>query len=210
MSEKLIEKSCLDFTAILASKAPVPGGGGAAALVGALGVALCSMVGNLTVGRKKYAEAECDVKIMLKKAETIQARLLDLVEEDAAVFEPLAKAYSIPKENPKRAEILEEVTLNACKAPLKMMECCCEAIDLLEEMMDKGSATLISDIGCGALCCKAALESAGMNVFVNTRTLADKSQAAETEAKADAMLVVYSAIADRIAEEATRRLRGVE
>lgn len=119
MGKKLIEKSCVDFTKILASKAPVPGGGGAAAVVGALGIALCSMVGNLTVGRKKYAEVEYDVKVMLKKAEKIQTHLLELVDEDAAVFEPLAKAYSIPKDDPKRAEILEEVTLNACKAPFK-------------------------------------------------------------------------------------------
>lgn len=210
MGEKLFEKSCLDFTELLASKAPVPGGGGAAALVGALGIALCSMVGNLTVGRRKYAGVEYDVKVMLTKAEKLQAQLLELIEEDAAVFEPLAKAYSIPKDDPKRAEILEEVTLNACKAPLKMMECCCGAIDLMEEMMEKGSETLISDTGCGALFCKAALEGASMNVFVNTNTIADKRKVTEIEAKADAMLAVYGRVADRIVAEVMRRQRGVE
>ena len=124
--------------------------------------ALPAMVGNLTVGRKKYAAVEEDVKIMLAKAERIQLRLLQLVDEDASAFEPLSKAYAIPKDDPSRAQLLEEVTSSACKAPLEMMRYCCQAIALLEEMMDKGSVTLVSDVGCGALCCKAALESASM------------------------------------------------
>ena len=164
MSEKMIEKSCADFAAVLASKAPVPGGGGAAALVGALGTALCSMVGNLTVGRKKYAQYEADVKRMLEKGAAVQERLLDLVDKDAEAFEPLSKAYSIPKDDPKHDETLEAATKFACEAPVEMMKACCEAIELLEEMLEKGSVTLISDVGCGALCCAAALESASMNI----------------------------------------------
>ena len=124
MSEKMIEKSCADFAAVLASKAPVPGGGGAAALVGALGTALCSMVGNLTVGRKKYAQYEADVKRMLEKGAAVQERLLDLVDKDAEAFEPLSKAYSIPKDDPKHDETLEAATKFACEAPVEMMKAC--------------------------------------------------------------------------------------
>ena len=138
MSEKMIEKSCADFAAVLASKAPVPGGGGAAALVGALGTALCSMVGNLTVGRKKYAQYEADVK----------------------------------------------------------------------RMLEKGSVTLVSDVGCGALCCAAALESASMNIFVNTKTLLDREAAAKLDDQADAMLREYMPRARKVADEVNRRLRG--
>ena len=208
MSEKMIEKSCADFAAVLASKAPVPGGGGAAALVGALGTALCSMVGNLTVGRKKYAQYEADVKRMLEKGAAVQERLLDLVDKDAEAFEPLSKAYSIPKDDPKHDETLEAATKFACEAPVEMMKACCEAIELLEEMLEKGSVTLVSDVGCGALCCAAALESASMNIFVNTKTLLDREAAAKLDDQADAMLREYLPRARKVADEVNRRLRG--
>lgn len=207
---KLVERSCVAFTEALASKAPVPGGGGAAALVGALGAALCSMVGNLTVGRKKYAAFEADNQIILAKAEKIQLRLLELVDEDAAAFEPLSKAYAIPADDPKRAEIMAAVTREACKAPMEMMRYICQAIELLEEMMDKGSVTLVSDVGCGALCCKAALESAAMNIFVNTKTLTDREAAKQLNTETDGMLSEYSPRAQHIAEEVTRRLLSKE
>lgn len=208
MSEKMIEKSCADFAAVLASKAPVPGGGGAAALVGALGTALCSMVGNLTVGRKKYAQYEADVKRMLEKGAAVQERLLDLVDKDAEAFEPLSKAYSIPKDDPKHDETLEAATKFACEAPVEMMKACCEAIELLEEMLEKGSVTLVSDVGCGAICCAAALESASMNIFVNTKTLLDREAAAKLDDQADAMLREYMPRARKVADEVNRRLRG--
>ena len=208
MSEKMIEKSCADFAAVLASKAPVPGGGGAAALVGALGTALCSMVGNLTVGRKKYAQYEADVKRMLEKGAAVQERLLDLVDKDAEAFEPLSKAYSIPKDDPKHDETLEAATKFACEAPVEMMKACCEAIELLEGMLEKGSVTLVSDVGCGALCCAAALESASMNIFVNTKTLLDREAAAKLDDQADAMLREYMPRARKVADEVNRRLRG--
>ena len=208
MSEKMIEKSCADFAAVLASKAPVPGGGGAAALVGALGTALCSMVGNLTVGRKKYAQYEADVKRMLEKGAAVQERLLDLVDKDAEAFEPLSKAYSIPKDDPKHDETLEAATKFACEAPVEMMKACCEAIELLEEMLEKGSVTLVSDVGCGALCCAAALESASMNIFVNTKTMLDREAAAKLDDQADAMLREYMPRARKVADEVNRRLRG--
>ena len=204
----MIDKSCADFAAVLASKAPVPGGGGAAALVGALGTALCSMVGNLTVGRKKYAQYEADVKRMLEKGAAVQERLLDLVDKDAEAFEPLSKAYSIPKDDPKHDETLEAATKFACEAPVEMMKACCEAIELLEEMLEKGSVTLVSDVGCGALCCAAALESASMNIFVNTKTLLDREAAAKLDDQADAMLREYLPRARKVADEVNRRLRG--
>jgi len=195
---------------MLASNAPVPGGGGAAALVGAFGAALCSMAGNLTLGRKKYAAVEDDIRKLLAEGETVRSRLLELADEDAAAFEPLSRAYSIPKDEPGRAETLEAATLRACAAPLEMMRCCCRAIDLLAEMLNKGSVLLVSDVGCGAICCRAALESAALNIFVNTKTLKNRAEAESLDADADEMLQTYGARAGRVAEEVTRRLRGGE
>ena len=207
MSQKLVSMSCTEFTEILASKAPVPGGGGAAALVGALGTALCSMVGNLTVGRKKYANVEADVYDILEKSKVVQARLLALVDEDAKAFEPLSKAYAIPKDDPKYTETMENVLRTACVAPLEMMKCCCDAIDLLAEMLEKGSVTLVSDVGVGAVCCKAALIGASMNIFINTKSLSDKRNTATIENEADAMLGKYCALADEISNSVMKRLR---
>ena len=203
----LIEKSCVDFTSVLASKASVPGGGGAAALVGALGTALCSMVGNFTVGKKKYAAVEADVQVMLKKAEVLQERLLELVDADARAFEPLSKAYAIPKDDPAHDEVLEAATLNACEAPIEMVRRCGEAIDLLEEMLEKGSVMLVSDVGCGALLCEAAMKSAAMNVFINTGSLKNRVQARNIETEIDVLLERYAPKATRIAEAVNLRIR---
>ena len=155
MTEKMMDRSCTDFAAVLAAKESVPGGGGAAAYVGALGVALCSMVGNFTTGKKKYAEYEQDVQRMLAEGEKIRTRLLELVEEDAAAFYPLSQAYGIPKEDPTRDEQLEKCTKDALAGPLEMMRQIAKSIELLEEMNVKGSRMLISDVGCGAVCAAA-------------------------------------------------------
>ena len=205
--KKLTDLSCTAFAEVLASKAPVPGGGGAAALAGALGVALCSMVGNFTTGKKKYAAYEDDVQRMLAEGETLRARLLELVEADAAAFEPLSRAYAIPKEDPTRDAVLEEAALNACKAPMEMVSCCGEALLLLEEMLEKGSRLLLSDVGCGALLCKAAMESAAMNVFVNTGSLQDRAVAVQMERQVDETLEKYLPMAERIAASVTATLR---
>lgn len=208
MNAGLTQKSCRDFTEALASRAPVPGGGGAAALVGACGAALCAMVGNLTLGRKQYASVQDDVRRMLSLCGAQQTRLLELVEEDAAGFEPLSRAYSIPRDDPSRDAVLENATRLACGAPMDMMETCCRTISVLEEMLDKGSVTLVSDVGCGALCAAAALESASLNVFVNTRTLKDRAAAADLDTRARAMLAEYLPRARRVADETRRRLCG--
>ena len=205
--EKLTERSCRDFAEVLASKASVPGGGGAAALAGALGTALCSMVGNFTVGKKKYAAVEADVQKMLTQAETLREKLLDLVDADARAFEPLSKAYAIPKEDPTHDAVLEEATLRACEAPMEMVRCCGRAIDMLEEMLNKGSVMLVSDVGCGALLCGAAMESAAMNVYINTGSLRDRDRAKSMETEVDAMLAAYVPKAEEIAKAVNLRIR---
>ena len=208
MATSMMDNTCADFATALAGKQSVPGGGGAAAYVGALGVALGSMVGNFTMGKKAYADVEDDVQRMLADGERIRTRLLELVGEDAAAFEPLSRAYGIPKDDPTRAEVLETATLAACEPPLEMMRQIGQAIDLLEEMGRKGSRVLLSDVGCGALLCEAALRAASLNVFVNTKGLRDRRAAADLEAACDALLDMHAPRAAAIAEDVATRIRG--
>ncbi|MCF0120822.1 MAG: cyclodeaminase/cyclohydrolase family protein [Oscillospiraceae bacterium] len=202
-----IDNNLKEFTDVLASKAAVPGGGGASALVGAVGVALGSMVGNLTLGKKKYAEFEQDILAAMEKAEAIRAELLHLMDEDAVVFEPLSKAYGIPKDDPNRAEIMENALKAACSVPMDIMRTVCKAIDLHAEFAKKGSALAISDVGVGVACCKAALQGASLNVFINTKSMTDKAYAADIEKEADEMLTKYCAMADEIYAAVVGRLR---
>lgn len=206
--DNMTKISCESFAEALASKASVPGGGGAAAMAGALGIALCSMVGNFTVGKKKYAAVEEDVKVMMGKAEALRLRLLELVQADALAFAPLSKAYAIPKDDPDRDRVMEEATLNACQAPIEMVRCCAQAIALLEEMLEKGSRMLISDVGCGAVLCRAAMESAAMNVFVNTKTLLDREEALRIEGEVDDLMQTWLPAADAVARKVTEIIRG--
>lgn len=155
------KRSCEEFVSVLATKEPVPGGGGASALVGAVGVALGNMVGSLTVGKKKYADVEDEMNALMEQCQTLEKELLALVKRDAEVFEPLAKAYGMPKETEEqkaeKARVMEIVLKDACSVPLEIMEKCCEAIDIIEVFAKKGSRLAVSDAGCGAACCRAAL-----------------------------------------------------
>ena len=193
--------SCREFVTVLASDAPAPGGGGAAALVGAIGTALGNMVGSLTVGKKKYAAVEAEIIALKAKCDELQKQLLDQVEADEVNFLPLAKAYGIPKDDPTRDKVMEEATIIACSTPMHIMELCCEAIEAIRVFAEKGSRLAVSDAGCGAVCCKAALQSASLNVFINTKSLKNREVAEEMNAKANGMLDKYCAMADGIFEQ---------
>ena len=190
--------TCREFVSVLASDAPAPGGGGAAALVGAIGTALGNMVGSLTVGKKKYADVQEEIIALKAKCDALQTELLNQVEMDEINFLPLAKAYGIPKDDPNRDAVMEEATLIACSTPLKIMELCGEAIEAIKVFADKGSRLAVSDAGCGAVCCKAALQAASLNVFINTKTLKNRELAAEMNAKALGMMDKYCPLADEI------------
>lgn len=208
MADKLTDLSCNDFTAAIAAKQPVPGGGGAAALVGAMAAALCSMTGNYTTGKKTYAAVEDDVQRMLAEAEDVRVRLIELVDADAKAFEPLSRAYAIPKDDPNRAEVLEAATKTACEPPIEMMRQCARAVELLEEMEQKGSRMMLSDVGCGATLATSALEAASLNVFVNTKSLADRAYADALDAEAQELLDTYVPRAHTVWARVSDRLRG--
>lgn len=201
---------CDEFVEVLASKAPVPGGGGASALVGAVGTALGNMVGSLTVGKKKYADVEAEIKELQAKCDILQKELLKLIERDAEVFEPLSKAYGMPKnteeEKARKAEVMEKVLKEACSVPMEIMEKCCEAIDLIEVFAEKGSVIAISDAGVGAAFLRSALNGASLNVYINTKSMADREYAGELNQKADRMLEVYGTKAETIFQQVKGRL----
>lgn len=192
--------SCREFVTVLASDAPAPGGGGAAALVGAIGTALGNMVGSLTVGKKKYAAVEAEIIALKAKCDDLQKQLLDQVEADEVNFLPLAKAYGIPKDDPNRDKVMEEATIIACSTPMHIMELCCEAIEAIAVFAEKGSRLAVSDAGCGAVIVKAALQAASLNVFINTKTLQNRTLAEEMNAKCLEMLDTYGKKADGIFE----------
>ena len=191
-------KSCREFVTVLASSEPAPGGGGASALVAALGTALGNMVGSLTVGKKKYAEVEAEIVALKATCDDLQKQLLDQVEADDKGFVPLAKAYGIPKDDPNRDAVLEEATVTACAVPMHIMELCCQALDCVAVFAAKGSRLAVSDAGCAAVCCKAALQAASLNVFINTKSLKNRETAQAMNDKANGMLNAYVPKADEI------------
>lgn len=174
---KISEKTCIEFVNVLASKSAVPGGGGAAALVGAIGMALGSMVCNLTMGKKKYAEYEESVKEILVKAREIEKKLLSMIDKDAENFLPLSKAYGLPNSTEEEKKIKEEIMENAlkvaCEVPIDIVRVCFDAIKLHEDLVDKCSKLAISDVGVGVQCLRAAILSGKLNVVININSIKD-------------------------------------
>lgn len=207
MTEHLTDLSCDAFTRALAAKVPAPGGGGAAALAGALAVALCSMAGNFTAGKPRFAAVESDVRRILAEGEGLRARLVALVEADAHAFEPLAQAYRIPADDPSRTARIEDALRGACSVPIEIMRACARSLDLLEEMGEKGSRMMRSDVGCGAALAAGALRAAHLTVLVNTTSLAGDPVAAALEAEADGLLAAYIPRADKLAAAVADAIR---
>lgn len=201
-SYKMYNNSCMEFINQLSSKAPVPGGGGASALVGTIGTALSSMVGNLTLGKKKYADVQDDIQAMLVEAQQLQNELLDLINKDAEAFEPLSKAYGLPKNTPEEIEhknqVMEAALRTASEVPYEIMEKCMQAIELHEQMAHKGTRIALSDVGVGVTFCKAALIGASLNIYINTGIMKDRQYAAQLEAKSDELIKKATQKADSV------------
>lgn len=195
-----------DFSCALASSAPTPGGGGAAALAGALGSNLVEMVGNLTTGKKKYAAFEDELQRIIATAEDLSQKLRLAIDEDAAAFAPLAKAYGIPKDNPTRAKTLEAALRAACKPPMHIIELALRALNLHERMALIGSRLVISDCGAGAVLCNAAVNAAAFSVFANTKLMADEAYALHVQETTQRTVVEAHDKTQRICAMVTRYL----
>ena len=168
-----------EFLDALASQSATPGGGGAAAIIGAMGAALVSMVCNLTIGKKKYAEVEADMKDVLAKAEVLRGKLTGMIEDDAKAFDKVMAAYGMPKETDadkaKRDSAIQAALKQATDVPMACARAARQVIDIAAIASDKGNLNVISDAGVGVLAGYAALRSAALNVFTNARMITDKT-----------------------------------
>lgn len=188
----MLEKRFTEFIEELSSAKPVPGGGGACAAAGALASALGMMVANLTVGKKRYAEVDGEVRKILTRLETLQKELIVLADKDAEAFEPLSKAYGLPKETQedrdKKEQIMEVALYEAGRIPLEIMKTSLKMMCDLRFLGEKGSRIAVSDVGVAILFAQAALEGASLNVFINTRLMKNRERAEEMNQKAEAMI----------------------
>ncbi len=203
--------SLTGFLDDLSSRKPMPGGGGASAVAGAMAASLGAMVANLTSGKKRYAEVQDQIDEILPEAERLRDRMLELAQEDADAFYPLSQAYGLPKETEEerahKAEVMEQALRRASEPPLHIMECTCEVMDLLETLSTIGSRMVISDVGVGAAFCEAALKGASFNVFINAKSMQDRDYADELVAKAQGLLDDGCTKADTIYKQVERGIR---
>lgn len=203
----MLNKSCRAFIKDLSSKEPVPGGGGACAYLGALGMALGSMVGNLTLGKKKYKEFEKDIEKLLILSEGITYDFERLVQKDADSFLPLSMAYKLPKnteeERLKKEEALQKALVDATIVPLEIARLCLKAIDIHEEYAKKGTKMAISDVGVGVVFCKSAFQGAKLNVLINTKMMKNQELKSLIEKE-------LKIIEDELIEKADKLYKDVE
>ncbi len=179
----MVNLTIKEFLGNLGTDAPVPGGGGAAALAGGICSALCSMVASLTAGKKKYAAYQDDIERILRETQEITREMEELIRKDAEVFEPLSRAYGIPKDDPERGAVLEDALRTACSAPLDILREACKIVPILEELTVKGSRLAVSDVGVAATACIAALKGAALNVYVNTKLMKERAYAEKIDAE---------------------------
>ena len=176
--------------------------------MGALSVSLCTMTANITDGKKKYAQFQPLIEAVIEKTAQLRLKFLTLIDEDAEAFMPLSKAYSISRDNPERAEIIERESLNACKAPMEMLRLCRAALESLEDIYKVGNMLLLSDVGCGAAACEAAMKSAAMNVLVNTKSLKENPEAEKLNREIEDILKEYLPRAAALSSAVMEKLVG--
>lgn len=198
--EKFVKYSLEEFVDALASKAAVPGGGGASALAASLGIALGNMVGEFTVGKKKYADAEEELRACMVRAKDLSGKFLNCIERDAEAFEPLSRAYAIPKDDKNRDIVMENCLRDAAKVPMEILHLVCEAIRLEERFAVLGSVMIQSDAAVGASILRSSLLGAAVNVKINTKSMKDREYADSVNKEVDALVEEYLPLADSIFE----------
>lgn len=206
----LTQLSCRDFAAELAAKKPVPGGGGAAALVSALGAALNTMVANFSIGKKKFAGNREQHEDLIKRGTGLREKLIDLVDKDAEYFEPLSKAYAMPSATPeekdKKEEVMQKCLKDACSAPMETLVGAYDAIMLHKEILDISSKNIISDVGVGVQLLKAGINSAYLNVLINLNSINDEKYVHVQKEKAERLLSEGIKTADEIFDKVVKVL----
>mgnify|MGYP004725530941 FL=1 len=207
----MLEQKTTDFLEVLSSAAPVPGGGGASAAVGAFASALGMMVANLTIGKKKYADVEAEIIERKERLLVLQKKLIELTDKDAEAFEPLSKAYGLPKETKEQIEekerVMEKALYEASIVPLQIMKTVSEVMDELKALGEKGSRIAISDVGVAVLFARAALEGASLNIYINTRLMKDREQAERLNRESDHMITEVRKLQEEIYAGVLEKIR---
>ncbi|MGH6936176.1 MAG: methenyltetrahydrofolate cyclohydrolase [Methylocella sp.] len=184
--------SIATFLDDLASERPTPGGGGAAALCGAIGAALVSMVANLTLGKKNYEAVWQDLAAVNAKAETLRAELSGAIEEDVMAFNAVMAAYGLPRateeEKAARTAAIQAALKDATLAPLRAVKACFEVVRLSAAVAERGNLNVISDAGVAVLSANAGLRSAALNVLVNAKAIKDREFAEKQIAEVNTLL----------------------
>jgi formiminotetrahydrofolate cyclodeaminase len=181
-----------DFLNALASKAPTPGGGSAAAAIGAMGAGLISMVCNVTLGKKGMEEVAADMRAVCEESEALRSRLTAMIAEDIAAFDGLMGAYRLPKgtdaEKTARSTAIQQGLIGATNTPLDCARACAQVINLSRRAAQHGYSGVISDAGVGVLAAQTALRSAALNVQINAPLLEDRTFAARASAELEDLL----------------------
>ena len=206
----LTEKPVTTFLDELASSAPAPGGGSAAALSGALGAALVSMVCNLTLGKKKYADVQEDIEALLEKSEALRTELTDLLEEDVKAYTAYSQAAKMPRQTEEqkaeRSKAMQAALKGATDVPLRIAEAAVKVMYLCRPAAEKGNVWAVSDAGVAVLMAEAALRSAALNVLINLGSLKDEEFVAERRAKLDSLLEGKGVMRDEIYDLVVEKL----
>ena len=207
---KVAELKTAEFVDLLASDAPAPGGGSAAALEGALGAALTAMVCGLTVGKKKYAEFQELAEEAQKKATDLKARFVDVMDRDTEAFNVVSAAFGMPKETDEekaaRSAAIQKGLEGCTKTPFEMMELAVETLELTASILGKSNDSAASDLGVSALSLRAAVQGAWLNVLINIGSLKNKELAADYQAKGEALLAKALPLADQIYDTVVKSL----
>lgn len=208
----LEEQTVSAFLDALASERSTPGGGSAAAVAGAMGAALLGMVGNLTLGKKKYAGVQPRVKAALRRTEALRHDLQTVVAADVAAFDRVMAAYALPRgpgsERDKRAQELESALHEATLVPMRCAELCVEVLEIAGEVAGIGNRNVLSDVGAGVACAHGALKTAALNVYINTASMKDEAFAAAQLERLGDLLGRGNARYDAVYREVVEVLRG--
>ncbi len=206
----LTQKPVNTFLDELASSAPAPGGGSAAALGAAIGAALVSMVANLTVGKKKYADVQADVQRILSQSEALRHKCVELLEEDVAAYTQVSKAYKMPRDTDEqkqaRTAAIQDALKGATAVPMELAETCVEILRLCPESAGKGNVLAVSDVGVAALMAEAALRAAALNVWINLGSIKDEAFVTKEGARLDALLEGKAEMKERILRDVKAKL----
>jgi methenyltetrahydrofolate cyclohydrolase len=210
MAEKLTDKSIKSFLNELASSAPTPGGGSVAALSGALGAALISMVSNLTVGKEKYAAVQEDISELLDKSESLRLSLTSLLEEDVQAYTVLSQTMKMLRDTEEqkntRAAAMQKALKDAANVPMRIAETCVEVMNLCRPAAEKGNINAVSDAGVAILMAEAGLRSAALNVLINLGMIKDENFVSESREKLDQLLSGKPTLRDEIYELVVNKL----